>query len=838
MPPALNAASIAVVAFMFVVCGCSENPPDAAPARFEQALLPDLLARAEQAISEQRPQEAVDLLVGTVSQPSVDPRVRFVYGKALLRTGSASLAIWSLERAAAGKPADSEEALLHAQALISGGDPLTARRVLDRLIEEAPGNETLLRLRSRANQAALDHDGAIADLQTVIGLAPNDLSVREGYISLLLDAKRVDEARTAVAALNERVAALGLPAADRARYCVSEALFELQEEDVERSRALFEKCLAAYPDEPNVILPWCHFLEQTGELGRAIEILQAQVDKQEKKQSDWTSSLVSRLVAAGRREEADALLLEAADATSDPSLLFQLADYRIEWGALEEAREAAFRAIVLQSGHEPDEPDFDWSKLPAAGRFALGDLLIRIGDEETVVPLIESLEHQTEAADFESVYPILLEARRQLERGASRDALALFEESFRYWPSNVASRYLAGRAAMELGEFDQGLSLYRDAFRAEPTGSDAGIVLARMQAAEGHLVSAAETISTLLGEKADDPEALLLFAQLTSQLGAFENAASTRADLAKFPDWMGVAHREAALEIARRQNVDEAIEHLQSAADLDDPLQYEALSQWVAFQLQDPNRKQSVEAVFTRLDRLVRIGDGAAQHWLVRARADRLLGDLESARESVERAVSRDPSLVEAWLELGALALADRDLERARSAFDQARTIEPSNELASIGLADIARERGDEEEATQLYRRTLVLHPWQARAALELARSNFERGSTSEQILIWSRWAARFGGELVGEAAELLGRIRLARGESREAVLALQVAARESASPSRPLLLLARALVADGDEAQALSTVERALGSGSFANPDEAAEAAALLASLRKGTRS
>lgn len=810
-----------------------EQPSYALPAGFDEAELADRLTRAEQAIAAQKPQEAVDLLMVPASQPSVDPRVRRLYGKALLHAGQASLAIWPLERAATGRPADSEEAFLHAQALLAGGDPLTARRVLDRLLEQVPGNPRLLRLRARANRAALDLEAAIRDLETVIGLAPDDLGLREGHVSLLLEARRVDEARTAVAALNARVASLELPAAERARYCASEALFELEHGDPERSRALFARCLETFPEQPNVVLPWCHFLEQTGERERAIEILRAKLD-QHGHPRGWTTPLVGRLVAAGRRTEAEALLLEVAEDAQDANLFFQLADHRIEWGDLTGAREAAFRAIALQSGRDPEAPDFDWSALPLDGRFALGDLLIRIGDEATVERLIRSLETRSEAetGDDEAVYPILLKARLALERGASAEALALFEESFRYWPSNVAARYLAGRAAMELGDFDRGLSLYRDAFRAEPTGSDAGLTLARLQLAEGHALSAADTTSTRLGQGSDDPESLLLFAQLASTLSAFESAAKAREDLAKLPAWTGIAHREAALEIARREGAAAAIAHLEGAASLDDPVQYEALTQWVRFRL----AAGEADAVFARLDRLEQQG-GAAQHRLVRARALRVAGDLELARASAEQAAAQDPSLVEAWLELGALALELADPDRAHAAFAEAHAIEPSNERAAIGLADVALARGERDEAKRLYRKTLVAHPWQTRAALALARIEFEDGSSTDRTLIWSRWAARFGGELRSEAALLLGRIRLARAEPREAIVALQIAASDSSEPSRPLLLLARALLAEGEQTQALNAIQRAIAHGSFASREEAAEATALLDSLQRGAR-
>ncbi|MCA9505416.1 MAG: tetratricopeptide repeat protein [Myxococcales bacterium] len=808
-----------------------ELPSYALPEDFSEDALTALLDRARAAIEAQNPGEAADLLRAVASQRSIDPRVRLLYGQAQLKAGNGSLAVWSLQRAAAGHPADSEEVFLYMQSLVSGGDAPTALRILDDLLAEVTENVALLRLRSRARRGTLDKEGSLADLETLIRLEPDDLTLHEGRITLLVELDRMDEARAAVSKLNERVVQLGLPESEQARYCASEALFELQNEEVERSRALFAKCLEAHPDQANVVLPWCHFLEETGELDRAIAVLEDRVARAGGLAPGWTTALARRLVDAGRREEAETLLLETAERASNPGLAFQLADYLIDWGDLPGARDAAYRGIALGWDKAPDEPGFDWSALPAEGRFGLGDLLIRTGDEETIEALIESFSNAPDGSDVEEVYPILLRARLQLERGESREALELFEESFRYWPSNLGARYLAGRAAMELGEFDQGLSLYRDAFRAEPTGSDAGLVLARMQAAEGYLLSAAETLSTRLGQSNDDPDSLLFFAQLASQLGAFESAAATREDLARQPGWAGVAHREAALEVARREGIEAAIEQLESEVDLDDPMHFEALSQWATFQIQE----QKPAIVEARLDALERESGGDARFHLVRARALALSGRTDGAIQRYQAAVAKDPSQVEGWVELGELALAQGEVELAHAAFGEARSIEPTNERVAVGLADVALAAGELDEAKRLYRKSLVAHPWQGRAALALAVADLEADAITDQTVVWSRWAARFGGPIRGEGAEILGRVRLARGESREAITAFQVAARDSSTPARALLWLAKACIEAGDEAQARSALERALESGSFATAEEAAEARALSSSLDRG---
>lgn len=811
-----------------------DSPPGSMPsyalaADWTSKEISALIAGAVEDLRAGRAQEALDSLKLAASQPIVDPRISVLYGRALFDTGNPALAVWPLARAAENAAPASDPAFLYARALLAGGDSITAIHELDRLLEQAPQETRLVRLRATAHQRSLEFEKALADLETLIEMEPNDLSAIEARIGLLMELERVDEARGTVAALNERVATLNLPEVERARFCSFGALFEFQNEANERARAMFEACLAAFPDEPNVIFPWTVFLDGTGEPEKAIAVLEQTIAGGGSGLVGYRVGLADRYERAGRRDDVERVLIEAAEEFEDPGLLFLVADRRVEWGDLEGAKQIANRAIEERFGHAPGSPDFAWSELPAEGRFAFGDLLIRTGQEAEVLDLIGSFDTSREGD--EEVYPILLRARLRLEQDDPKGALELFEESFRFWPSNVGARYLAGRAAMELGSFDLGMSFYRDAFRAEPTGSNAGLVLARLHAAEGNALAAADTLGTLLSQNREDTEALLLFSQMASRVGAFEGSETTRKDLARFREWQGAVYREAALEIVRREDLPTAIAHLEEVADFADPVQYEALSQWVRFQ----HESGRLDSALDRVRDLRAEGTPAAELDVVWARAERLAEASGEAVAAYREAVSRDPLFVTAWVELGETLLAAGDLESARSAFDSALAIETSELRASIGLADVALAAGQPDEAKALYRKTLVAHPWQGRAASALARIDFDRGETGEQTVIWARWAARFDEMDRAAAAERLGEIRRARGEPREAAIAFQIAIAQSAAPSRPLFLLGRLLSEIGESAQAIEALERALELGGVKDPEEADETRRLLNKLREG---
>lgn len=68
------------------------------------------------------------------------------------------------------------------------------------------------------------------------------------------------------------------------------------------------------------------------------------------------------------------------------------------------------------------------------------------------------------------------------------------------------------------------------------------------------------------------------------------------------------------------------------------------------------------------------------------------------AKHAYRAALSLDPTLVEAWYDLGEILLAERDLDPAEEAFQKVAELLPSGERAWLGpwrLAEVAAHRGD-----------------------------------------------------------------------------------------------------------------------------------------------
>jgi tetratricopeptide (TPR) repeat protein len=785
------------------------------------------LGEAEQALARRDFEGAVELLQPVVSRADVSTDAYRLYGQALLGLERASLAIWPLARAAADAEPDSVVASDYARALLRGGDAEASLQLLDALLERAPDSADLHRLRAQAHRRRLDHESALEDIEAVLDLDPNDLSSFEVRVQLLEELELLDEARAALAALSERTAERGAPTAVRARYCAAAAHFEQRHDNPEGARAHFEACLAQYPLEADVVVPWSEFLAEQGDAEAAIAVLREAASGLGRFRQRIRIALGDRYVAVGRREEAVAEFERAAEDLNSPDPLIALADHRMAWNDVEGARDAVEAAIARLVGRAPSDPDFAWSSLEARLRFVFGDILIRTRQLERVDEVVASLEADGE----EEVYPLLLRARLALERRDPATALELFDESFKIWPSNVGARYLAGRAAMELGEFDRGLSLYQDAFRAAPAESDAGLVLARLQASQGLVVAAAQTLSTLLGNVEEPmPEALRLLANVATNLAAFETSKATRAHLAMLPGWADEALADQAAEVLAREGFEAAIAELEAGGCLVKPDHPESLGLWV--RLQREFAQDGGAQARSRVLEMAKATPEDASIAFVEALVHRLDQDLDSAETAARRAFDLDPSRAESGLALGRVLVDLTRWDEAEAVFREVLAIDPQSLGAAMGLADATIGAGRIEEAEGLYHEALVTHPWHGRAARALARIALDREVYDDQAVIWARWSARFNeGESVSAAAALLAEMRLARKEFEEARVALVVASEASEGPDARLAYLrARALEGLGRREQAIASLVEALEVGPF---PEREEAMAMLADLR-----
>jgi tetratricopeptide (TPR) repeat protein len=123
--------------------------------------------------------------------------------------------------------------------------------------------------------------------------------------------------------------------------------------------------------------------------------------------------------------------------------------------------------------------------------------------------------------------------------------------------------------------------------------------------------------------------------------------------------------------------------------------------------------------------------------WEARARA-RVPGNLSRARDSYERALAGDASLVEARLRLGRVLWAQGELDAARAQLEQVTATAPGPSvgyLAHLFLARVHDDAGRPADADREYRAALALDPAGQAAAVGLAQLLGKGGPVPRALL-------------------------------------------------------------------------------------------------------
>ncbi|MCW3848567.1 tetratricopeptide repeat protein [Sphingomonas sp. LB-2] len=117
------------------------------------------------------------------------------------------------------------------------------------------------------------------------------------------------------------------------------------------------------------------------------------------------------------------------------------------------------------------------------------------------------------------------------------------------------------------------------------------------------------------------------------------------------------------------------------------------------------------------------LGPALGQAYLDRARARVASGDMEGARDDLDRAVSNAPGEPLAWLLSATLARRMNDPKRAKADIDQALRLAPDDASVQLEAGNVAVVLGDEPTARAAWARVIELAPGSpeanaARAAL------------------------------------------------------------------------------------------------------------------------
>ncbi len=738
------------------------------------------------------------------------PEASLLLGTAQLAKGRAGLAIWPLQTAARSEAWAAPSQLALASAYLALQQHDQALRAADAAAAASPQDPeqriAVARLRTAAYVAAERWDEAIEASARWLREVPGDPDALTLQSNAFLGAERVEEAREPLVRIWNDPRYADAPVAARAGIALARLHTSYLEDEAE-ARRYVEELMARHPARPDVLRYVVGYFDEREQPELGTDFARTAV-RAAPADLGLRTFLAERLAASDRTEEAERLLVEATELLGTPQAWVTLAEFH----RFQEEPAKALAALDQAVAKLPEVTDLLWFKRAV--------LLVATGDLEGAEAAGAKLA--------EAVYRDMLAAQLAFSRGDLTEAERLFDTALRRWPNNANARYLAGRTALGLGKVERAVSEFREAVRADPDATDAGLDLARIELARGDPMAAATGLVPLLNHAPPSSrrfqQAALLMVQIQVAQGHYEQA---RQALAKGPELdfpaLDLAVARAALE-AKAEGPAAAVAVLEaSALDLVAPENEAALRMLC----------DHLIAVGRGADALAR-ADAATAASLetpgphdVRGRVLSRLGRHDEAEAAFGQALALDPEHAEALAGLAHLAEQRGDRGETQARLEQAAAAAPGRAEYPYRLAQFHLAAGRREAAVEAYEEALRRDPLHPHASNDLAWILAEQGHSLDRALALAQTARRV--DPSAAVLDTLGWVRFKRGEMEQAVRVLgQARALDPRSPSIGYRL-SLALMETGESERARELLEQAVGAGAFPEADAARDQLARL---------
>jgi tetratricopeptide (TPR) repeat protein len=413
----------------------------------------------------------------------------------------------------------------------------------------------------------------------------------------------------------------------------------------------------------------------------------------------------------------------------------------------------------------------------------------------------------------------MIRGRIFLARGDAEAALAAFDEGIANWPGNAGARYLAGIAALQLGNFERAIVELRESVRVDDSATEAARILARLHfdRREYHQAIAFSAIAQQHSGPAQRAEDLKLDARALAALGEFDRARSAIRTLAASPGREG----EAAAELAAVERMASgsaaaiaAVENLD--LDLREPANEPALRSLADDLTATAQADRAIDSVGRALQAQP---DSASLYALMGTTLARAYRPTD-ARSAFERALAIDANHPEALGGMAALAGARGDTERAVELFDRAAGIDPGNEVYAYAAAQRVLAAGDRKTAEARLRAIVRRSAGNPEARNDLAWLLATEGRDLDLALSLAREASRLRPE--SATLDTLGLVHIERGEIEEAVDVLEKAIAAPGVSPTVHYHFAIALIRSENTELAREMLKRALAGGDFPEAEAA----------------
>jgi tetratricopeptide (TPR) repeat protein len=733
------------------------------------------------------------------------PEANYRFGIALAQTGNPSRAIWPLQKASESGDYEIPATLLIASVQFKLTNFEEAIRAANRVLETDGAHRVALTIRSQANLGIHHLDEALEDTSRLVASYPDDYQLFVVHATVLAEMGRMEEAEAAQFRIKEMSEASGDPRT-AGRGCLAPPLFAKDNlVDVERAEELYADCASKYPADAFVITHIAGFFDSIGKTERATALIRTAMATAPDDLS-LHATLANRLARRGEMAEAEAVLKNAVDQFGSASAWNLLVGHYRRQGNPARALEAIEKVAELTEG--------DRDPL----RFTRADLLVDLGELDRAEAVAKTLEEPTYAA--------MIRGRILLSRGDASAALAAFDQGIAKWPNNAGARYLAGVAALRLGDFERAVVELRESVRVDDAATEAARVLARLYFERADFRQAIG-FSAIARKRSDaDQRAgdLELELRAWAALGEFDKARSAARALTSLPGQRGRAAAELALVERMATGPEAAVTAVENLGlDLTDPANEEALrslaDDWIALQQAD----RALSSIDAALKASPESASLHALHGTTLARTYKK----DDARIAFERALEIDAQNAEALGGLAALIATSGDTARAIELFDRASEFDPNTARYPYAAARLLLAGGDRENAEARLRDIVRLFAGHVGSRNDLAWMLAEAGEDLDLALSLAEEASRMSSE--PEILDTLGFVHLKRGESRKAVEVLDRAVSVGGASPSIHYRLGIALIQSGNTERAREMLNRALGAGPFPEAEAARRQLALL---------
>jgi tetratricopeptide (TPR) repeat protein len=735
-------------------------------------------------------QESIAPLRVLLTAEAEHPEANYRLGVSLVQTGRATLAIWPLQKAAESTEFKTPAGLLLASTLLQNESFEEAVRASDAVLAVEPDTLAALYTRARANIAAGHPNEALVDADHVLQLQPDDFMGTTLKVAALVDLERLDEALDLHVQLKEASEKAG-DEDSAARACTVLGRFYASQDRLDEATKTTLGCIEKYPTHPFVQQYASDFFTALNQPDEAVRVWREAVEHSPENIS-LRAKLASLLLEAGQPDEAEAVYKETVE-LFDTSQAWQLLSvfYR-RTGSVSQAREAIEKALERSR------------KAPPALRFALADILVTEGQYERAEEIASSLQ--------EPSYRALIRGSLKLAQDDPRSALKLLESGLRLWPNNAGARYLAGQAALRLGDLDRALAEYREATRIADDQTDAALAMARIYYSL-HNYQAAQQFAQrhIKMRPVNTGDAHVIAIRAAAAQEKWDEAESLLGNLNARKDQRNLVVVEHAGVMRLKEGYEAAAKVADnSGLDLTDSENAMALTSLALDLLSLGREKEALSRVEEALAK-----DSTSPRLLdIQARLLARMGRDEEAQAAVLKALETDPDFSPALEVLAMYAEQAGSLEEALKLYDSAAKADPENAEYAYRAAHLALRLGSADDAVRRLRKVVSLSPGHVAATNDLAWRLAEQGQELDLAFDLAKRAVRLDRGL--ETLDTLGWIQLKRGDVEAALVSFEAAleAQPDAASVRYRLALAQAKKGDTDAAR--ENLNRALEMDSF----------------------